>query len=290
MKPGDVLISFSLALYSQWFYHKPTRCLFDAGEGVATTLGKKVFAIRSLFLSHGHEDHIAGISNLVNVRNLAVRRARETADYLLSQKRSLDQRAVRVCREQAGRAAPISIVRCAPGYRRRGCDRVRQAAYQGCAVRNATHKRAVVPLLCDRAGAQSNRSRHLGRWRAIIPYSSTAETAPSPSTPPATGSTWQSTRRLFLAGMLARPAQVDNRHCTVEKAVDWAAGQDVKALILCHISERYCPDEVALAARAAASKYGFRGESVRCPSRENRAGAGAWVTTPYAVGTRRPPG
>ena len=45
--------------------------MFDAGEGVATTLGKKVFAIQHLFLSHGHEDHIAGIANLVNVRNIA---------------------------------------------------------------------------------------------------------------------------------------------------------------------------------------------------------------------------
>jgi len=43
MNPTDLLVSFSRALYSQWFFYKPTRCLFDAGEGVATTLGKKVF-------------------------------------------------------------------------------------------------------------------------------------------------------------------------------------------------------------------------------------------------------
>ncbi|MCX8052856.1 MAG: MBL fold metallo-hydrolase, partial [Armatimonadetes bacterium] len=71
MNPSDLLVFHSLALYSQWFYHKPTHCLFDAGEGVATTLGKKVFAIRHIFLSHGHEDHISGLANLVNVRNLA---------------------------------------------------------------------------------------------------------------------------------------------------------------------------------------------------------------------------
>lgn len=66
----DQLLGFSRALFSTWLYHKRFNILFDAGEGVATALQNKVFGIRRVFLSHGHADHIAGLVNLLNIRNL----------------------------------------------------------------------------------------------------------------------------------------------------------------------------------------------------------------------------
>ncbi len=66
----DQLRGFSRALFSTWLYHKRFNILFDAGEGVATALGNRVFGIRRIFLSHGHADHIAGLVNLLNIRNL----------------------------------------------------------------------------------------------------------------------------------------------------------------------------------------------------------------------------
>jgi len=63
--------AFSVGLYSTWLYHAPESILFDAGEGVATHFANKVFAFDKIFLSHGHTDHIAGLPNLVNTRNLA---------------------------------------------------------------------------------------------------------------------------------------------------------------------------------------------------------------------------
>lgn len=66
----DQLKGFSRALFSTWLYHKRFNVLFDCGEGVATALQNKVFGIRRVFLSHGHADHIAGLVNLLNIRNL----------------------------------------------------------------------------------------------------------------------------------------------------------------------------------------------------------------------------
>lgn len=65
-------IIFSKALYSTWVYYSPDRILFDCGEGVSTVLENKVFAIRHVFLSHGHADHISGLMGLLNVRNNAM--------------------------------------------------------------------------------------------------------------------------------------------------------------------------------------------------------------------------
>ena len=66
----DQLKGFSRALFSTWLYHKRFNILFDCGEGVATALQNRVFGIRRIFLSHGHADHIAGLVNLLNIRNL----------------------------------------------------------------------------------------------------------------------------------------------------------------------------------------------------------------------------
>ena len=66
------LLIYSKALYSSWVYYNADRILFDAGEGASSVLGNKAFAVRRVFLSHGHADHIAGLMGLVNIRNNAM--------------------------------------------------------------------------------------------------------------------------------------------------------------------------------------------------------------------------
>ncbi len=66
------LLMYSKALYSTWIYYSADRILFDAGEGASTILGNKAFAIRRIFLSHGHADHISGLIGLINIRNNAM--------------------------------------------------------------------------------------------------------------------------------------------------------------------------------------------------------------------------
>lgn len=65
-------IFYSKALYSTWVYYAPDRILFDCGEGMSTFLENKVFAIKHVFLSHGHADHISGLMGLINIRNNAM--------------------------------------------------------------------------------------------------------------------------------------------------------------------------------------------------------------------------
>lgn len=65
----SVLEGYSRAMYSTWFFYHPDRLLLDAGEGVASTLGNRTFALQRVLLSHGHIDHISGIPALVYARN-----------------------------------------------------------------------------------------------------------------------------------------------------------------------------------------------------------------------------
>ncbi len=69
MKNEGKITAFSKGLYSNWFYHKPTRTLFDCGEGFATYFGNFSYGIERICLSHGHGDHILGLPSLIGCRN-----------------------------------------------------------------------------------------------------------------------------------------------------------------------------------------------------------------------------
>jgi ribonuclease Z len=59
---------FSKGLYSTYLYVKEVNSCFDCGEGMTTYLGPRCFGIRKLFISHGHHDHISGVSSLIGAR------------------------------------------------------------------------------------------------------------------------------------------------------------------------------------------------------------------------------
>ena len=63
---------YSKALYSTWVIYKPERILFDVGEGISTLLGNSVYAIKTIFLTHGHVDHLSGLWGFINTRNAAM--------------------------------------------------------------------------------------------------------------------------------------------------------------------------------------------------------------------------
>lgn len=64
----DDFRGFSMAMYSTWLWHQPSRVMFDAGEGIASYMRNHVFAIENVFLSHGHHDHLGGLAGLAMAR------------------------------------------------------------------------------------------------------------------------------------------------------------------------------------------------------------------------------
>lgn len=58
----------STGLFSSWCLHKPSRTLFDCGDGVALELGYKVFNPERIIFSHSHIDHISGFLSFIGIR------------------------------------------------------------------------------------------------------------------------------------------------------------------------------------------------------------------------------
>ena len=112
----DQLKGFSRALFSTWIYHKRFNILFDCGEGVATSLQNRVFGIRRVFLSHGHADHIAGLVNLLNIRNLGA--GDQTAPlqiYYPSNNKLLEYMIDYLIRTQKDLSFPLTWIPLEPG-------------------------------------------------------------------------------------------------------------------------------------------------------------------------------
>lgn len=71
MNINDCFRGHSKAMYSSWFLYKPDGLLFDCGEGVSLALNTQVYAVNTIFLSHGHMDHIMGLPSFFFTRSAA---------------------------------------------------------------------------------------------------------------------------------------------------------------------------------------------------------------------------
>ncbi len=58
------ITGYSTALFSTWFFVEELGLLFDAGEGVTTTLLQKSRKIKNIFISHADRDHLMGLFQL----------------------------------------------------------------------------------------------------------------------------------------------------------------------------------------------------------------------------------
>lgn len=64
----DGMEGYSRALYSNWFWHKPTQLLVDAGEGVHLALRSGVWQPNIVAITHGHSDHVLGLAGFAGAR------------------------------------------------------------------------------------------------------------------------------------------------------------------------------------------------------------------------------
>lgn len=262
MNPSDILISFSVALYSQWFYHKPTHCLFDAGEGVATSMGKKVFAIDDIFLTHGHEDHIAGISNLINIRNITSGEMdKPLTIYYPKNDKWINDLFEYIEKKQSGLIRyPLYVQPLEPG------DEVEvKASKRPTKVRAFEMVHAPAQLCLGYEILEERKVPDKITGESVLvnhPIFFYTGDGYEPRNYTARGridiAVYEATFLAMDVGETAR--RVANRHSTVENTIKWAASQDVKRLVMCHISDRYSLDEVIPAALKAKQESMFRGE------------------------------
>ncbi len=259
MNIKDRLDFFSLALYSNWFYFKPCKSLFDCGEGAATALGKRIFGIRHMFLSHGHEDHIAGIANLVNVRNIGGgTRDNPLTIYYPERDKHIVALMEYIENKQSGQIQyPLYVQPVRPGDVINVPETKRNTEV---AVFESQHTRTGVCLafeVREKRKVMGDRGNFDDVMHPVFYYSGDGYRSDYRPKAPVDIAVHEATFFAADAGFLS--AKIAHRHCTLEKAVEWGAKARVKNLVLAHVSDRYHIQSVIATAKDAADYFGFDG-------------------------------
>lgn len=262
---------FSKALYSTWVYYAPDRILFDCGEGASTSLENKAFAIRKVFLSHGHADHVAGLIGLINIRNNAMGdREKElqiyfpAGNYLISELITYFSRTNRRLRYHlewvplaAGDRVPLVAGRQprhieafptvhAPNEKSLGYNIVERRQRLRDGYRTLPQEEIVAMV---KAGRREEISETYDQ--RLLSYG-------GDSVPLRPGSVRDTEVLMHEATFLADEDRKEYKHATLEEAIDTAAAARVQRKLVCfHISSRYRRDVARVQKQVAALELPF---------------------------------
>ncbi|MCS6859215.1 MAG: MBL fold metallo-hydrolase [Abditibacteriales bacterium] len=268
----QLLEGFSKAMYSTWFYYKPDRLLLDAGEGVATALGNRVFGIERVLLSHGHIDHISGLPTLIYARTAGMGDVEKPLTIYYPK----GDFYVETLRDYVGRTHrrltfELHWMPLEPGdsialeeeqkqHSRRvvtfPTQHVRGRLTLGYHI--VERRRKLKPEFAALSQAEIHALVRDGqRDRLMQDYEQKLLTYLGDTTPMHTDQ-FHNTELLMHEATLVEPEDVKYPvHSTVEEAVAVAAHAQPKALLLYHISSRYRRDQVEAAVAACCAKHGL---------------------------------
>ncbi len=264
---------YSTGLYSTWIYYPACGTLFDCGEGAATALGKRIFGVDRICLTHGHTDHIAGLPTFINARNRSVGDPYRPLTIFYPR----DDRHIRAMQEfiqktQGNRLRyPLTWEPIEEGASIPLSDGGPQALESF-----RTHHNARLLSLGYRLAEQRKRLREEYRGRpdigAILRGTPSEEKARYEESYSARlwtytgdmkkcdpedirGSEILLTDATFLDARDRADEEERHTHMTLEEAVKLAAEAGVAHLYAIHLSERYHRDRIAEAVEAFRSRY-----------------------------------
>lgn len=220
-----------------------------------------MFAIRHVFVSHGHEDHIAGIANLVNVRNIAPGdREKPLTIYYPRHDRWVNELLAYIERKQSGLLRyPLYAQPLDAGDQVELENMRRPTRVTAFAVKHIAGQLSLgYEIEEERKVVEQSTGECVCRYHPVLLYTGDGYDVEHSPYGRADVAIHEAT---FLSRDAAKAdAWETARHSTIQGALGWAAREDVKTLILCHISDRYALEEVLVEAAEVKEKSGFRGE------------------------------
>ncbi len=247
------LMISSKALYSTWMYYSPDRMLIDCGEGASTYLGNKAFAVKRVFITHGHADHIAGLWGLVNTRNNAMGDKEKALEiYYPKGGKSVEEFLDFILRVNSDLKYNLTIKPLEVGeeivlHRTGSAQRVIRPFRTHHTVSeisfgyNIYEKRK---KLKEEYRSLSQKEimklvKEVGREKITVEYEHKILTVSGDATPIKVENAWETDVLVHEATFLDESDRKGNNHSSVKEVLELAKKAHVKSVILYHISTRY---------------------------------------------------
>jgi ribonuclease Z len=262
------ITGYSTALFSTWYFLEEWGILFDAGEGLISSLLQKSRKIDQVFISHADRDHLTGLLQLnqLNARPgfPVIHYPKDAGSFRTLEKfsKEFDPQVSRTVWEPVTEGDEIFIAKDLLVRPIRNShvpvDRhiIKSLGYQVVQLRKKLR-----PEFTHLSGEQL---RQLAEQQGRDSFSMEVRTnllAYSGDTPVECGDKWDNTSILiheatFLGnGEDIKVRDYGNKHSTLEEVMEMVSGIHIEQLILGHFSSRYSADEIVKAVRGLCSKY-----------------------------------
>ena len=264
------ITGYSTALFSTWYFIEEWGILFDAGEGLISSLLQKSRKIDQVFISHADRDHLTGLLqfNQLNARPgfPVIHYPKDSGSFRALEKfsKEFDPQVARTVWTPVTEGDEIFIAKDLLVKPIRNShvpvDRhiIKSLGYQVIQTR-----KKVRPEFAHLSGEQL---RQLAEQQGRESFSMEVRTnllAYSGDTPVEDGDKWDNTGILiheatFLGnGEDIKVRDYGNKHSTLEEVMEMVSTIHIEQLILGHFSSRYSLDEIVRAVKDQCWKHGI---------------------------------
>jgi len=262
------ITGYSTALFSTWYFIEEWGILFDAGEGLISSLLQKSRKIDHVFISHADRDHLTGLLqfNQLNARPgfPVIHYPKDSSSFRALEKfsKEFDPQVARTVWTPVTEGDEIFIAKDLLVKPIRNShvpvDRhiIRSLGYQVIQTRKKLR-----PEFAHLTGEQL---RQLAEQQGRDSFSMEVRTnllAYSGDTPVEDGDKWDNTGILiheatFLGnGEDIKVRDYGNKHSTLEEVMEMVSAIKIEQLILGHFSSRYSADEIVRAVKDQCWKH-----------------------------------
>jgi ribonuclease Z len=262
------ITGYSTALFSTWYFIEEWGILFDAGDGLISSLLQKSRKIDQVFISHADRDHLTGLLqfNQLNARPgfPVIHYPKDSGSFPALEKfsRQFDPQVARTVWTPVTEGDEIAIAKdLLVKPIRNGHVPVEQHIIRSLGYQVIQTRKKLRPEYAHLSGEAL---RQLAEQQGRDSFSMELRTnllAYSGDTPVEDGARWDNTKILiheatFLGkGEDIKVRDYGNRHSTLEEVMEMVSSLHIEQLILGHFSSRYSPEEISRAVKDLCEKY-----------------------------------
>lgn len=262
------ITGYSTALFSTWYFIEEWGVLFDAGEGLISSLLQKSRKIDQVFISHADRDHLTGLLQLnqLNARPgfPVIHYPKDSGSFPVLEKFSklFDPQVARTVWTPVTEGDEIPIAKdLLVKPIRNGHVPAEQHIIKSLGYQVIQTRKKLRPEYANLSGEQL---RQMAERQGRDSFSMELRTnllAYSGDTPVEDGAKWDNTNILiheatFLGnGEDIKVRAYGNKHSTLEEVMEMVSTLHIGQLILGHFSSRYSPEEITLSVKDLCEKY-----------------------------------